>query len=235
MASLTILHLYPNTLHLNGEVGNVLALRRRAELYGLKVSVKSIEIGDELPKVRPSLVFIGSGTLQATLTAAKHLLKLDHLIQHWVSQGTKVLAVGTGFDLISQGLILADGTTIPGLGLTNTTHRITGKHLVGEVVIGNDFAGFINSDREISRLEDSLALGLVKHSEESKLVNYLDGYSDGKIWATNVQGPFLPMNPRFADEILLSIVPNYAKAASARPLDSLASKARKAISSRVGN
>jgi CobQ-like glutamine amidotransferase family enzyme len=152
-----------------------------------------------------------------------------------VAQGTKVLAVGTGFDLVSQGLILADGNTIAGLGLTNTTHRITGNHLVGEVVIGNDFAGFINSDREISRVEDSLSIGLVKNSDESKLVNYLDGYADGKIWATNVQGPFLPMNPRFADEILGAIFPKYVKATETRLVDSLASKARKAISSRIGH
>jgi CobQ-like glutamine amidotransferase family enzyme len=235
MANLTILHLYPSTLHLNGEAGNVLALKHRAELAGLKVNVKSVEIGEELPKVRPHLVFIGSGTLQATLTAAKHLVKLDRLIHRWVAQGTKVLAVGTGFDLVSQGLILADGNTLAGLGLTNTTHRITGNHLVGEVVIGNDFAGFINSDREISRVDDSLALGLVKHSDESKLVDYLDGYSDGKIWATNVQGPFLPMNPRFADEILGAIFPKYVKATETRLVDSLASKARKAISSRIGH
>jgi len=235
MANLAILHLYPNTMRLNGEMGNVLALKHRAELAGLKVTVKSVEIGEELPKVRPSLVFIGSGTLQATLAAAKDLLKLDRLIHDWVAQGTKVLAVGTGFDLISQGLILADGKTVLGLGLTNTTHRITGVHLVGEVVICNDFAGFINSDREISRVDDSMALGLVKNSDESKLVNYLDGYSDGKIWATNVQGPFLTMNPSFADDILSTIFPKYLKSTETRALDSLASKARKAISTRIGN
>lgn len=235
MASLNILHLYPNTLHLNGEAGNVLALKRRAELAGFKVLVKFAEIGETLPKVRPHLVFIGSGTSQATLTAAEHIIKFDRELHGWVKQGTKVLAVGTGFDLISQGLILPDGTTVNGLGMTNTTHRVTGNHLVGEVVVDADFAGFINSDREIIRGDDAFALGRVQRSDEVSLVGYLDGYSDGKVWATNVQGPFLPMNPSFADEILAAIFPTYVNTDSSRTLDSLAAKARKAISIRVGN
>ena len=234
MANLTLLHLYPKTLRLNGEAGNVLALEKRAELYGIKLTTKHLELGQLLPKVRPNLIFIGSGTLQATLAVAADLVSKDSQIHKWIAQGTKVIAVGSGFDLISQELILADASIIPGLALTNTTHRITGKHLVGEVVLGEDFAGFINTDREIIRGGD-LELGVVKHSDNPELVGYIDGYCDGKVWATNVQGPFLPMNPKFADAILASVSPQMVKSPKLKTLNDLAKKAREAISARVGH
>ncbi|MEY4451857.1 MAG: hypothetical protein RLZZ380_978 [Actinomycetota bacterium] len=235
MANFSILHLYPETLKFNGEVGNVLALKERATKYGLSVTVRSAEISQALPKIRPSLVFIGSGTLQATLAAAGDLATKESQLHQWVAAGTKILAVGTGFDLIAQQLILLDGTAIRGLGMTNTTHSVTDEHLVGEVVISKDVAGFINTNREIVRGDVGFELGIVRASDEKKLVGYVDGYSDGKVWATNVQGPFLPMNPKFADEIIASICPNLPKVGSLKTLDGLAKKTRNAISARVGN
>lgn len=235
MSSLSILHLYPDALHLNGEIGNLTALQKRAELAGIRVRISNLMLGMSLPSARPDLIFIGSGTLQATKTASVALQKIDQQIHSWIIAGTKVLAVGSGFDLVSQGLILKTGEMIFGLGLTNTTHQIGSSHLVGEVFVSKNFAGFLNTDRLIIRGDESLALGQVRASDNPALVGYVDGYRDGKVWASNIQGPFLPMNPHFADEILSSLVPGYQKSASLKTIDSLASKARAAISGRVGN
>jgi CobQ-like glutamine amidotransferase family enzyme len=234
VAKVVILHLYPETLRLNGESGNVLALTKRAESLGISTSVVAADIGAALPTERPDLIFIGSGTLSATMVAGKNLLTKVEQIHRWVAEGTKVLAVGTGFDLISKELVLEDGTRLPGVALTNTSHRVTGKHLVGEVVLGSKFAGFINSDREISRGKTGFELGTVQSSDEPKLVGYVDGYTDGKVWASNVQGPLLPMNPHLADAILMAVFPKLKFGAELKPLDELAAKARRAISARVG-
>jgi CobQ-like glutamine amidotransferase family enzyme len=233
MVKFKVLHLYPSTLKLNGESGNVLALLKRAELLGLDTSTSFSELGMSLPAIRPDLIFIGSGVQSATLAVAEDLLAKAQQIRRWVSEGSKVLAVGTGFDLISEELVLLDGTVVKGLALTNTRHRITGKHLVGEVVLESDFAGFINSDRSITRGSDGLALGKVKYSDESRLIGYLDGYSDGKVWASNVQGPLLPMNPHLADKIISAIFPKIKITSELSELDLLASKARNSISARI--
>jgi len=235
MSNLTILHLFPETLRLNGESGNVLALSNRATAADVKVKIHKVELGGMLPKKRPELIFLGAGTLQATILASKQLERWDSQIHQWISEGSKVLAVGSGFDLASQGLILADGSRLHGLSLTNTTHRITSNHLVGEVFLNKSFAGFINSDREIARSDAALSLGTVMQSDNQELIGYVDGYRDGKVWASNVQGPLLPMNPSFADEILAAAVAGYRPSAKLRSIDSLATKAREAISIRVGN
>lgn len=233
MDNFNVLHLYPETLKLNGESGNVLALLKRAELMGLSTSLSFSELGMPLPALRPHLIFIGSGVLSATLAAAEDLRAKGKQIHSWMSEGSKVLAVGTGFDLIAKELVLLDGTSVKGLALTNTSHTVTGKHLVGEVVLDSDFAGFINTDREISRGSDGFELGKVRKSDDSRLIDYLDGYTDGKVWASNVQGPLLPMNPHLADKIISSIFPKVKSSSELSELNLLASQARNAISARV--
>jgi CobQ-like glutamine amidotransferase family enzyme len=234
MAELSILHLYPHTLRLNGEAGNVTALSVRGASYGLKVKTSVIEISQPLPTKRPDIIFLGSGTLSATKLAAEDLVSKSQIIHLWVAQGTKVLAVGSGFDLVSQGLELLDGTFIAGLGLTNTTHKIEAQHQVGEVLLSGGLAGFVNTNRSIRRGSGSFEIGKVTASDLPSLVGYVDGYFDGKVMASNVQGPLLPMNPKMADEIFAQLFPKLSKPAALRKLDQLATKARAAISARVG-
>lgn len=235
MAELSILHLYPQTLRLNGESGNVMALSVRATALGLQTKVKSVEVGQQLPGKRPNIIFFGSGTLSATKLAAEDLVTKSEVIHRWVSKGTKVLAVGSGFDLISQGLTLLDGTFLLGLGLTNTSHKIELEHQVGEVVLTNGISGFLNSNRSILRGSGTFELARVIASDNRSIVDYFDGYSDGKVLASNVQGPLLPMNPRLADELISWVYPKLSKPANLRKLDLLSSKARAAISIRVGS
>ena len=233
MAELRITHLYPDTLRLNGEVGNLMALKQRAEQSGITVRISRVEIGQALPTKRPHIIFIGSGTLGATKAAQTDLASRANLIHKLIALGTKVLAVGTGFDLISQRLHLPDGSTLEGLGLTNTTHSVTGNHLVGEVWVSESFAGFINSDREIVRGASGQELAVVKYSDNDALVNYVDGYQDGKVMASNIQGPLLPMNPKLTDQLLGWV---FSKEDLGRPspkLVLLAKQARAAILGRV--
>lgn len=234
MADFSILHLYPQTLRLNGESGNVKALSVRVAAMGLIVKISYSEVGQALPTKRPNLVFIGSGTLAGTEVAAEDLLTKSDVIHQWVTKGTKVLAVGSGFDLVSQGLVLLDGTYIQGLGLTNTTHTITSEHLAGEVTLTGGLAGFINSNRLIGRGTGSFEIGRVSASDMANLVGYVDGYRDGKVMASNLQGPLLPMNPSLADELISWIYPKLPKSAELKKFDRLASKARAAIALRVG-
>ncbi len=234
MGNFVILHLYPQTLKLNGETGNVTALSVRAAQYNLACEVIQVETQQSLSETQPHLIFIGSGTLGATKAAAKDLTSKAAKLIEWVSKGTKVLAVGSGFDLVSLGLELPDGEFIQGLALTDTKHKVGSSYKVGEVVLSDNFAGFINSDREIVRTSDSKALGVVLASDEPKLVGYVDGFKDGSVMASNVQGPLLPMNPALADELLGWIFPKLQKPTRLEIFDVLAAKARNAISERIG-
>lgn len=235
MSNLSILHLLPKTLKLNGEAGNVAALNARASSAGISVRIELCDLTDSLPSRRPEIIFIGSGTISATLAAAEYLSRNKNLLLTWVSEGSTVVAVGSGFDLIAKAFTLETGASVLTLGLTDTSHSETDKHLVGEVVLDNGQAGFINSDRRIIRDRDDLAFGTVASSDEPALLGYQDGYRFGNIWASNVQGPWLPMNPEIADEILTSQISGYHPSPEMELISDLARKARLAISARVGS
>jgi CobQ-like glutamine amidotransferase family enzyme len=235
LSNLTILHLLPKTLKLNGEAGNVAVLNTRASSAGISVRVELCDLTDSLPSRRPEIIFIGSGTISATLAAAEFLTLNRDLLLTWVSEGSSVVAVGSGFDLISNSFTLESGASVPTLGLTDTSHYETNKHLVGEVVLENSAAGFINSDRRISRKDENYAFGLVVSADDKALVGYLDGYRAKNIWASNVQGPWLPMNPEIADEILSSQIGGYQPSSEMLEISDLSEQARLAISRRVSN
>lgn len=230
MAELHITHLYPETLRLNGEAGNITALTKRANWSGLSVEVTPVELGHKLPK-RTDILFIGSGTLSATRLAADALQKHQREI---TSADYRVLAVGSGWDLISEHFS-AEGDAIATLGLTPTNHTSTSVHLVGEVVIGdgaNPLAGFINSDRVITGLDVTTALGRIEASDDARLVGTLEGYRSGRILAARLQGPLLPMNPSLADDLLTSVLGSSYQSTAVRA-DDHAHQARLAIASRL--
>lgn len=232
MRKLLAVHLYPKTLKLNGEIGNLRALEFRLSKLGYQLDVVATELSESLPATRPAFIFIGSGTLTATKLAAADLRSKADVIRHWIDSGTKVLAVGAGFDLVSRGLTLADGQVLFGLALTDTKHEIAANHLVGEVVATGDIAGFVNWNRIVHRDTESFALTEVTASEEAALVGYTDGYKDGIVLASNIQGPLLPMNPKLADVFLSWIIDDYEPVTDLE-VDQLAAKARSSISSRV--
>lgn len=233
MSKLSILHLYPETLKLNGEFGNVLALQVRSEARGIASEIVRNELAEPLPKSRPDIMFLGSGTLSAMKLAGNDLASKSKRIHEWVASGTKVLAVGAGFDLISKEIEYPDGALVTGLGLTDTRHKITAEHRVGEVLVGESLAGFINTNRKIVRDGISEPIGVVTSSDEPALVGYVDGFFDGSVMASNIQGPLLPMNPGLADRILAGVFPDIVWDESIQPYDSLATSARQAISLRV--
>jgi CobQ-like glutamine amidotransferase family enzyme len=225
----------PNTLKLNGEAGNVSVLKSRATSAGISVHVELCELNDAVPSSRPEIIFFGSGTNSATVAAAEFINAHRDLFLNWVSEGSAVVAVGSGFDLISKGLTLESGVSVQTLGLTDTSHIETASHLVGEVVLETGQAGFINSNRRITRESGELAFGVVVSADAKELIGYQDGYRAKNIWASNVQGPWLPLNPEIADEIIASQVSGYRPTSEMLIISELARKARSAISARVGS
>ena len=58
---LNICHLYPDLLNVYGDVGNILILKHRAKLRGIKVNVINVSMGDKFDKDNYDIVFFGGG------------------------------------------------------------------------------------------------------------------------------------------------------------------------------
>lgn len=181
-----IVHLYPRELGINGDVGNVLALTRRAQWRGVPVEVVNHEVGGELP-AEAHLVHIGSGPVSAQRSVAADLEVIAPTLRSWAASGVPMIAIAAGWQLLGSRLEIEDGDVIPGAGVYPTRARLTGSRVVGEVW-RDDVAGFENH-------------GADTVTDEGAPVDWPVARF-GRLIGTTLHGPVLPMNPGLADELL---------------------------------
>jgi CobQ-like glutamine amidotransferase family enzyme len=196
VSGLTIVHLYPRELGINGDVGNVTALRRRAEWRGLPVSVVDVGLGEALPGTA-HLVHIGSGPASSRAPLHDDVARIAPTLQEWAVAGVPFLAIAAGWQLLGREVIELDRTVRAGARVFPSAAIVSADRIVGEVAGESELgevAGYVNygATTILDRGIDPLA----------RLRDTEDGLVAGNLVATNLHGPFLPMNPVWADRLL---------------------------------
>ncbi|MDH6237025.1 cobyric acid synthase [Cryobacterium sp. CG_9.6] len=227
--TLTIISLLPHLLNTNGDAENARVLAQRARWSGHDASVVTVTNRADLPDVVDAIV-IGSGSDAALTEARDVLLTMVDKLREWTTAGVPLLAVGTGWELLSWGIELTDGKVIEGLGLvagravprlTRATDDlvVTSKH--GRLV------GFENHARDYVGAEAS-PLGRVAYGAGNG--NGGEGLVMGDVVGTHLHGPVLARNPRLADHLLTAALRragvDYAPGERTISVDAVAEAAR---------
>jgi CobQ-like glutamine amidotransferase family enzyme len=246
---LTILSLYPRQLGINGDSGNVLALLNRAAWRGITSTVVSHDVGDELPD-SVDLVHIGSGPRTAQVAVQEDLARIAPRLRDFKAAGVPFLAVAGGWQLLGTEIVTEDGTVVAGAGILPSSTRLVAKRAVGEVVLrghSGSIAGFENHGGVTTLAPGATPLGTIVAGHGNAGVasastpgSAVDGVVDGDSIGTNLHGPFLPMNPEWADRMLRAALSRrgFGTDLTADPritlVDNAASRARDAIAARLG-
>lgn len=210
MTPLRILHLYPRELGINGDAGNVLALSRRAEWRGIEVEVLRRGMGGRIPDA-VDLVHIGTGQAAAQRAVHTDLMTIAGRLREWAAEGVPMLAVTAGWQLFGQELELVDGTVLDGVGILPSRARLVPDRVIGEITgtgsAGELVAGFENHGAVTTLLAGASPLMTVERGFGNACRDdvpgpRIEGVRDGANIGTSLHGPFLPMNPGFADEFL---------------------------------
>jgi CobQ-like glutamine amidotransferase family enzyme len=202
---LRIVHLYPRELGINGDVGNVMALRKRAEWRGLSVEVVDVAPGESLPD-DAHLVHIGSGPASARQPLHADIARHASQLQAWADAGVPFLGIAAGWQLLGRSVSELDGTESTGAGVLPSSARLTQTRVVGEVSgvspLG-EVAGFVNHNAATT-LGGNESLATIDRgvSTGSVIGVLVDSASSGLRIGTDLHGPFLPMNPVWADHLL---------------------------------
>ena len=236
--TIVVVHLYPRELGINGDVGNVTALRKRAEWRGLTLDVHDHEVGGELP-ASAHLVHIGSGPVSGQEAVREDLLRIAPTLRAWADAGVPFLAIAGGWQLLGRELVLLDGTVTEGAGILPTRATLTTDRRVGEVVATSslgEIAGFENHGAVTELLDGAAPFALVTHREGRGAA--AEGVIVDRRIGTNLHGPFLPMNPNWADWLLdaaaeLAGVTPTAPVPTQAIVDDRAAKSRDAIRGRL--
>ncbi|UYN84147.1 MAG: cobyric acid synthase [Microcella sp.] len=208
MTALRILHLYPHELGINGDAGNVLALRRRLEWRGIEAEVLLCGTGDPLP-VDVDLVHIGSGPASARDAVLPDALRHRDALAAWADDGVPMIGIGAGFHLLSRSIETRDGSRRAALDVLPVVIRDRERRAVGEVLAepsgGHRMAGYLNHGASVMR-DDGVPLATLDHRSRSSAIHddadRYEGVRIGSRIGTHLHGPILPMNPFIADELL---------------------------------
>ncbi|MCC4907291.1 glutamine amidotransferase [Microbacterium sp. cx-59] len=237
MTAIRIVQLYPDLLGVTGDRGNVEVLAARAALSGHETEVVLVGRGETAPDTA-DIVVIGNGPLSALRVVGDDLHGRRDWLAAQLASGGVVFAVGGGAELLSTGIDLLDGTAIEGLGLLPARVARTRQRRVGYVVAETVTGRLVGFEDHAS--EWTLAPDADPAVRYGRVIAGNGGFADGfesiaigGLYATNVQGPALPLNPPLADALLARAFARqgveYASGVAHRAVDVHAEAARAEI------
>jgi CobQ-like glutamine amidotransferase family enzyme len=200
--SIRILSIAPDILNPNGDAENARVLLKRAEWAGLDAEI--VEQVSELPDV----VVIGSG-FEADIPAAADALRANaELLRSSADAGVPILAVATGFELLSDRIELAPGEWLDGLGILAGHASLAPARISGDLVVESSYGelvGFENHPRSFERGAGVAPLGRVTFGEGNGSGSSEEGAVATSVIGTHLHGPVLARNPALADHLLRTI------------------------------
>ncbi|WP_395243198.1 type 1 glutamine amidotransferase [Agromyces sp. MMS24-K17] len=231
--SFTIITLIPSLQNTNGDAENAAVLAARARWAGHEASVVAVETPADLPE-QVDAVVLGSGSDSSLDAARAALLPFHDDLRRWGTEGVPILSVGTGWELLSWGIELANGHVVEGLGiLPGRAVTGDGERRIGDLVIRSPrfgrLVGFENHARDYLQAEAS-PLGRTQAGAGNGRGSGQEGVVMGNVFGTHLHGPVLAKNPAFADALLTEMAGRagvaYAPGAQAAEVDGYAHAAR---------
>ncbi|HEY8678286.1 MAG TPA: glutamine amidotransferase [Candidatus Dormibacteraeota bacterium] len=241
--SLRIAHLYAEEMNIYGDRGNILTLVKRAQWRGIEVAVEAIGRGPIAGLDRFDLIFWGGGQDrdQALVFTDAAAHKAD-AIARAVADGSVVLAVCGGYQLLGQYYVTADGTRLPGLNLVDL-YTVPGRRRnIGNIVIDAGelgltpptLVGFENHSGKTYLGAGLQPLGKVLRGAGNNGEDGGEGVVIGNVFGTYLHGSLLPKNPQFADLLIGRAIHRREAGPLAQLDDSVEMAAHDAVAERLG-
>src|SRR6185437_5337512 len=132
--NLRIGHLYAHFLNIYGDRGNIITLTQRSRWRGIDVVVDAIGLNEELDADRYDLFFIGGGQDKQQQVIAADLQRLSPAIHSAVNQGSVILSICGGYQLLGHYYKPHVGEELKGISLVDA-HTIAGnRRMIGNVL-----------------------------------------------------------------------------------------------------
>jgi CobQ-like glutamine amidotransferase family enzyme len=217
LATLTIGHLYPESMNLYGDRGNVLALTRRAEWRGIGVTVRHIGIGDALDTADLDLIFAGGDQDQEQRRVAADLAgEKAEMLREAIGAGLPALVVCGSYQLFGKYYRPAEGPALPGVGIFDLHTEHPGARVqrcIGNVSVdwnGYTLVGFENHGGRTYLGPSARPLATVLHGYGNNGSDGTEGAVQHNAHGTYLHGSLLPKNPALTDHLLrLALIRKY--------------------------
>jgi CobQ-like glutamine amidotransferase family enzyme len=193
-----------------GDRGNVLTLRRRAEWRGYEVEVTELSLGDSLDPNEVDLIFFGGGQdREQEVVSPDFLQQKGNAVRKAVEDGTALLSVCGGYQLLGSSYTTVDGQELPGAGLFDVRSVPGPRRHIGNVLVESDLDGQPRTLVGFENHSGRTYLGAGVRPLGKTLVGAGNNGEDGTEGAVYkgaigcyLHGSLLPKNPWLADFLL---------------------------------
>jgi CobQ-like glutamine amidotransferase family enzyme len=206
VSDVVIAHLYPYTMNIYGDTGNVVALAQRLRWRGIEPTVERIGVGDPFDLSRADIVVAGGGEDESQLAVAEDLSTRSGAIHDAVAAGVVFLTICGTYQLFARRFVTHDGLEIPGIGVFAAETRGGAKRMIGNIVVETRWGPLVGFENHSGRTvldEAQEPLGAVTKGYGNNDRSKNEGAVTANAFGTYLHGALLPKNPSFADELLL--------------------------------
>ena len=204
---LRLVHLYPEALGVSGDRGNVATLVERLRRGGVESQVVEHRVGDPVP-TEADVVLLGHGPLSGVRSVADDARRLRPFLDDVDAQGSPVVAVGGGLELLARGVVTTEGETVEGVGFFAATSRRGAPRRTNYFQVETTYEGdaltLFGFEDHATHLEleaGAEPFGRVVHGGGNGS-DGAEGVVRGSSFGTQLKGPLLPLNPALADRVL---------------------------------
>ena len=205
-SAVRIVLLYPELLGTYGDRGNARVLQQRLAWRGVPAELVEAPWGEPVP-ASCDIYVLGGGEDSPQASAAAALIS-EEVLHRAAANGSAVLGICAGFQILGHSFFGPDGTARPGLGLIDcTTARRASPRIVGEILVqpGEELglpalSGYENHAGLTDLGPGATPLGRVDVGVGNG--DGTEGAVDGRVVGTYLHGPALARNPALADMIL---------------------------------
>lgn len=205
--NLNIAWLYPDTLNLHGDRGNIMAFERVAAKLGVDVTITRVDAYDQtIDFENIDIILMNPGEVRAIKRLVNVLAKQKDALTKYVEAGKVFFAVGTTGVALGKGIKYVDGSKTTCLGLLDMVAKER------EMIYGNDIQFTMNGDDSMEIVGSQIQLVDTKVAPENAFGSIVYGYGNNNdktegaryknMIFTNALGPVLVKNPWLAEYML---------------------------------
>lgn len=203
---LKIVWLYAKNMNIYGDHGNILALKKQAEMRGIDAEIVKYDVGDEFPADADAVIG-GGGQDSGQKKIRDDLLKIAPKLKELADNNVPMLMICGLYQLFGEYFETSTGERIPGICLFEGVKTVAGDtRIIGNIVeTSKDFGevvGYENHSGQTFVENSSLVFATSKKNEGNNLGDSGEGVRYKNVIGTYLHGALLPKNPQISEFIL---------------------------------
>jgi CobQ-like glutamine amidotransferase family enzyme len=197
--------LYPATMNIYGDRGNVIALQQRARWRRLDARIIEIGAGDAIPN-DIDVFFFGGGQDQAQVAVSRDLQGAKAArIRDAIEHGASMLAVCGGYQLLGHEYRPHSAEPLPGIGLFDLVTTAGPERFIGNVIVESqwgELVGFENHSGLTHLGAGQQPMGTVRIGRGNNGRDRTEGAIYLNAIGCYLHGSLLPKNPVVTDWLI---------------------------------